>query len=623
MLEKVARLAVPGLADWCSVQLADQRQVAVAHVDPEKVRWALELQERYPPDPDAPTGAPAVIRNGRSELYPVIDRALLEAAALDEEQIAARARAADALRDGRPAAARAAARWARSRSCGPSPAASTRRASSSWPRSSAAAPGSRSTTRGCTRASTPPRRRSSARCCPPTLPALPGYELVVRYVPSDARDHAGGDWYDAFMLPDGRVGIVIGDVGGRGMDAAATMGQIRNALRAYAVKGAGPAAVIDDLHALVAASAGAITFVTVVYVVLDLATGAGELASAGHLPALLAGARLRRRAALPAARLQRRRRVPARALHARARRDAVAVHRRADRVAPAHARRRPRGARAGRRARDREPRRDRRPARRRAPRGSATTTSPCSGYAASARCSSAWRSTRETCICEIPTRSAISRWTRSSTKRRRRISRSRGVSSRRQLLDPQRVLDAAEPGVLAAQQLREVAVLALHGRVERGHPRRVVGQQRLGDVLDVHAAVLGDLAGGREAAELLAQRLGGLLDARDRLLDAARHVDRPRAVAEVALELAEDRRHGVGGEGDPAVGVVAVDRLDEAEVRDLAEVVERLAGVAVLDRQRTRQAACVARSGRPRRLVPRPGPYPQLPHRSTDATGAP
>ena len=78
---------------------------------------------------------------------------------------------------------------------------------------------------------------------------------------------------------------MIGDVGGRGMEAAATMGQIRNALRAYALKADGPGAVIDDLHALVDASAGAITFVTVVYVVLDLATGAGELASAGHLPA--------------------------------------------------------------------------------------------------------------------------------------------------------------------------------------------------------------------------------------------------------------------------------------------------------------------------------------------------
>ena len=103
-LEEVAQLAVPRLADWCAVQLApDRQQVAVAHVDPDKVRWARELQDRYPPDPDSPTGAPAVIRSGRSELYPVIDSALLEAAALDEEQMRARARAADEQRDGRPA----------------------------------------------------------------------------------------------------------------------------------------------------------------------------------------------------------------------------------------------------------------------------------------------------------------------------------------------------------------------------------------------------------------------------------------------------------------------------------------------------------------------------------------
>jgi serine phosphatase RsbU (regulator of sigma subunit) len=122
---------------------------------------------------------------------------------------------------------------------------------------------------------------------PARLPELPGFELVVRYVPSDARDHAGGDWYDAFELPGGRFGIVIGDVGGRGLAAAATMGQIRNALRAYALKGAGPDAVMDDLHALVAHARGEITFATAVYVVIDPATGAGELALAGHMPPLL------------------------------------------------------------------------------------------------------------------------------------------------------------------------------------------------------------------------------------------------------------------------------------------------------------------------------------------------
>src|SRR5262249_46972293 len=74
-LQEVAELAVPRLADWCAVQLAVDgvhEQLAVAHVDPEKVRWARELQDRYPPDPDSPTGAPAVIRSGRAELYPVI-----------------------------------------------------------------------------------------------------------------------------------------------------------------------------------------------------------------------------------------------------------------------------------------------------------------------------------------------------------------------------------------------------------------------------------------------------------------------------------------------------------------------------------------------------------------------
>ena len=109
-------------------------------------------------------------------------------------------------------------------------------------------------------------------------------------MPSDSRDHAGGDWYDAFRLADGRFGIVIGDVGGRGMTAAATMGQVRNALRAYALKGASPDEVIDDLHRLVDAAGGEITFVTVVYVVLDPATGEGELALAGHLPPLIVGA---------------------------------------------------------------------------------------------------------------------------------------------------------------------------------------------------------------------------------------------------------------------------------------------------------------------------------------------
>ena len=87
-LAQVAKLAVPRLADWCSVSILENgllEQLAVAHVDPTKVEYAHALTRRYPPDPNAPTGAPNVARTGKSELYPEIPRALLEAAAVDDD----------------------------------------------------------------------------------------------------------------------------------------------------------------------------------------------------------------------------------------------------------------------------------------------------------------------------------------------------------------------------------------------------------------------------------------------------------------------------------------------------------------------------------------------------------
>ena len=181
-----------------------------------------------------------MIRSGRSELYPVIDSALLEAAALDEEQI-------ELVRELQMHSVMVVPLTARGRTLGA--------ITFVWAES-----GRQYSTRELELAEELGRRAGLAldharlfarehataetlqrALLPTTLPELPGHELVVRYVPSDARDHAGGDWYDAFALPDGRFGIVIGDVGGRGMEAAATMGQIRNALRAYALKGAGPA----------------------------------------------------------------------------------------------------------------------------------------------------------------------------------------------------------------------------------------------------------------------------------------------------------------------------------------------------------------------------------------------
>ncbi len=91
-LKKVAELAVPRLADWCAVDLVQglrgpTKRVAVAHVDPEKIALAKDLDAKYPPDPDAPRGVPNVLRTGRSELYREISDELLERTCVDADHL--------------------------------------------------------------------------------------------------------------------------------------------------------------------------------------------------------------------------------------------------------------------------------------------------------------------------------------------------------------------------------------------------------------------------------------------------------------------------------------------------------------------------------------------------------
>lgn len=90
-LTTVAQLGVPRIADWCAVDMLGENgaigRLAVAHVDPAKVAWALELQEQYPPDPGAPTGVPRVLRTGEAEFYPVITDEMLAAATTDEAML--------------------------------------------------------------------------------------------------------------------------------------------------------------------------------------------------------------------------------------------------------------------------------------------------------------------------------------------------------------------------------------------------------------------------------------------------------------------------------------------------------------------------------------------------------
>ena len=90
-LERIARMIVPRLADWCAIDMVDESggvlQVAVAHVDPAKVELAHDMRERYPPDMTATTGLPAIIAGGPAELYPDVPDELLVAAAQDEEHL--------------------------------------------------------------------------------------------------------------------------------------------------------------------------------------------------------------------------------------------------------------------------------------------------------------------------------------------------------------------------------------------------------------------------------------------------------------------------------------------------------------------------------------------------------
>ncbi|WBB81477.1 SpoIIE family protein phosphatase [Micromonospora sp. WMMD882] len=126
---------------------------------------------------------------------------------------------------------------------------------------------------------------------PEHLPDLPRLRIAARYDPGVDGNAAGGDFYDAFLLPDGRLGVVLGDVAGHDVQAAARMGQVRAALRALALTDPRPDAVLAGLDRLVA-SLGAEggtheLFVTVVFGVIDAERELLTLASAGHPAPLL------------------------------------------------------------------------------------------------------------------------------------------------------------------------------------------------------------------------------------------------------------------------------------------------------------------------------------------------
>ncbi|WKD37036.1 SpoIIE family protein phosphatase [Streptomyces xanthophaeus] len=121
---------------------------------------------------------------------------------------------------------------------------------------------------------------------PRKLPELPGGIAVARYLPATAGLEVGGDWYDVIPLRDGHVAFVIGDVQGHSAGAATIMGQMRTAVRAYAVEGHPPDVVVARANRLLVGMETDL-FATCGYVDLDMEEGIARVVRAGHLPPIL------------------------------------------------------------------------------------------------------------------------------------------------------------------------------------------------------------------------------------------------------------------------------------------------------------------------------------------------
>jgi serine phosphatase RsbU (regulator of sigma subunit) len=121
---------------------------------------------------------------------------------------------------------------------------------------------------------------------PQSLPQLPGVDFAARYEPASSGLEVGGDWYDVVALGDERVAITIGDIAGRGIEAASVMGRVAAALRAYVLDYQPPDEALRRLSRIMRELESP-QMATVLHLHLDVTTGAAEYVRAGHPPALI------------------------------------------------------------------------------------------------------------------------------------------------------------------------------------------------------------------------------------------------------------------------------------------------------------------------------------------------
>jgi PAS domain S-box-containing protein len=249
-LQRVARLAVPQLADWCSVELPDERgmlqQVALAHVDPALVEQARAMRERYPPDPDAPLGSYEVMRTGEPQLLPEIPESLLAEAAQDDEHLdlirALRIRSAMSvpmITGGRVLGVMSFIFSESGRVYGEGHLAFAQELSA---RAATAIENAGLYTERAEVA-----RTLQASLLPEELAAVPGWRSAADYRPGQRGTEVGGDFYDLFALDGGHM-VLLGDVTGMGVSAAALTSLVRHTAKTAAAFDPRPAAVLKHVN---------------------------------------------------------------------------------------------------------------------------------------------------------------------------------------------------------------------------------------------------------------------------------------------------------------------------------------------------------------------------------------
>ena len=289
-LERVARMVVPGLADWCGIDMLDEQgevqQVAVAHVDPAKVEMAHELRRRYPPDLDAPTGLGAILRGGHSELYAEIPDEMIERAAQDPEhlriirELGMRSAMAVPMRIGDQSLgvlSLVSAESGRKFDDG-----DLAFAEDLALRAASAIQNARLYAEQRRVAHT-----LQASLLPERLPDLPGWDSHAAYQAGERGAEVGGDFYDILPVDSGHL-IVLGDVTGKGIEAAALTSLVRHSARTAARFDPRPAQVLAVVNQALREQPR-LSLVTAICALLETEGPAARLtvASGGHpLPLL-------------------------------------------------------------------------------------------------------------------------------------------------------------------------------------------------------------------------------------------------------------------------------------------------------------------------------------------------